>query len=175
MDSCSPRHVILFLSLWANSQFLQQILSIFRCAVKGSRRMGRACRSAQLFQPCSPSFYVSSSPLIQPLRASTAEVFHMKKVQWFSSGAILCLLPLGEQMQHICCAGWKGQRWCSSVSQTHTSSPSLLQNFPLALACLSSWKKDLPLCFSICTIMSVKFTALYPSPVFVKPLRNVIS
>lgn len=166
---------MLFLSLWASSQFLKQILSVFRSAVKGSRRMGRACRSAQLFHSSSPSFCVSSSPLIQPLKASTDECLICKKVQWFSSGTILRLLPLGEQMQYICCAGWKAQQWCSSVSQPHTSGPSLLQNFPLAPACLSTWKKDFPLCFSICTIMNVKFTALYPSLVFVKPLKNVMS
>ena len=70
---------MLFLSLWASSQFLKQIPSVFRCAVKGSRRMGRTCRSAQLFHSSSPSFCVSSSPPIQPLRASTAEFLDMQE------------------------------------------------------------------------------------------------
>lgn len=79
-------------------------------------------------------------------------------------------------MQRICSAGWKGQQRCSSVSQPHTfPGPLLLQNFLLACVCTSTWNKDLPLHFSNCTAKTVKFPAPYPSLVFVKPMKNVMS
>lgn len=170
--SCGPRHVMLLLSLWASSQFLKQTPSTFRRAVRGSRRRGGAGRSAQLFRSSSPSF---CAPLIQPQGGAPSHLV-CSKVRGFPSGAILCLLPLGEQVQRICSAGWKGQRRCSSVSQPQTfSGPLLLQNFLSARVCPSTWNEDLPLHFSNCTAMTVKFPALYPFLVFVKPLKNIMS
>lgn len=82
----------------------------------------------------------------------------------------------GREVQWICSAGWKGQRRCSSVSQPQTfSGPLLLQNFLWAHVCPSTWNEDLPLCFSNCTALTVKFPAPYPSLVFVKPLKNIMS
>lgn len=124
--------------------------------------MERACRRAQLSQSLSSG--VSSSPLTQPLRAS--EYLVWTKVQGFPSGA-------SGRGQRFCGAGCKGQCGCCSlVSQSHSSGPSLLQNLPSALVCLSAWNNYLLLCFFICTIMSATFLALHPFPVFVKPLKN---
>lgn len=169
--SCGPRHVMLLLSLWASSQFLKQTLSTFRRAVRGSRRRGGAGRSAQLFRSSSPSFCV---PLIQP-RGEHRVTWYAARCEDFlqEPSFVSCLW---ERSAVDLSAGWKGQRRCSSVSQPHTfSGPLLLQNFLWAHVCPSTWNEDLPLCFSNCTALTVKFPAPYPSLVFVKPLKNIMS
>lgn len=95
--SCGPRHVMLLLSLWASSQFLKQTRALSDVLLEAPGEGGELAEVPSCSAP---------APLLRaPRPAPGGAPSHLvcSKVWGFPSGAILCLLPLGERCSGSFC------------------------------------------------------------------------